>query len=480
MGRIAAAAFAALVVAGPAVAGGPTLVLGAAEDGARQPTIVTAKTQLDLLALAGLRAIRVTSRWSPGLDEPVPEEQSALSVVSAAANLTGMRVIVSVYNTDSSTTPLSNTDQTQFASYAAAIARKNVALREFVIGNEPNLNRFWMPQFAPDGSNAAARAYETLLARTYDALKAVSSRINVIGVAVSPRGNDKPDGIRPTHSPTTFITDLGDAYRKSGRELPIMDSFGIHPYQDNSSVPPSFTHPNNTTIAIADYDKLVSLLGKAFDGTAQPGSTLPIVYGEFGVETTIPAQKASLYTGTEPASVKPVDAATQGRFYRQALALAFCQPNVVTFLFFHAIDEPSLDRWQSGVFYVDETAKSSLADVEVATRATRGGVIAKCAGLELTPNAVVAYPKGASLRAIPLKVRITCDIDCAYRVRLERYPRRSTTLSVRGRARAGVPATIKLPARRVAPGRYRFTVTLTAPVNTGPAKQLASAPITLR
>jgi hypothetical protein len=478
--RAAAAVFAALALAGPASAAGPTLVIGAAEDSVRQPTIVTARAQLDLLSLAGLRAVRVTSRWSPGLTEPVPEEQAALGVVSAAASLTGMRVFVAVFNTDSTTTPLSDTDQAQFASYAAAIARKNATIRDFVIGNEPNLNRFWMPQFGPGGSDAAATAYESLLARTYDSLKAVSPRINVIGGAVSPRGGDKPDGIRPTHSPTSFIADLGTAYRQSGRTLPIMDSLAIHPYQDNSSVPPGFTHPNNTTIAIADYGKLVTLLGNAFDGTAQQGSALPIVYGEFGVETTIPAAKASLYSGTEPASVKPVDAVTQGRFYREALALAFCQPNVTTFFFFHAIDERDLDRWQSGMFYADDTPKASLSDVEDGTRDARGGVIAKCSGLQLTPKASVAYPKGRSLTRIPLKVRLTCDIDCTYRVRLERYPRGSTTLSTRGSALAKVRTTAELPPRRVRPGRYRFTVTLAAPVNTGPPSQLVSQPVTLR
>lgn len=471
--------FAGLVLAGPAAAGGPKLLVGAAEDIVRQPTIVTAKTQLDLLSLAGLRAVRITSTWAPGLTEPVSGEQNAIDIVASAANLTGTRVFVSVYNADSRTTPLTDGDRIEFASYAAAIAAKNPTVRDFVIGNEPNLNRFWLPQFGPDGSNAAASSYLALLIRTYDALKKVSPKVQVIGGAVSPRGGDKPDGIRPTHSPTTFITDLGATYRKSGRKLPIMDSFAIHPYQDNSSVPPSFQHPNNTTIAIADYDKLVTLLGKAFDGTAQPGSTLPIVYGEFGVETTIPPQKASLYNGTEPASVKPVDGVTQGTFYTDALALTFCQPNVTTFLFFHAVDEADLDRWQSGMFYVDGTPKPSLAAVEKATRDTRGGVISKCSNLPLSPGAKVVYPRGKSLAKVPLKVRLTCDIDCAYRVRLERYPRGSTTLSARGNALVGDPTTVLLPARRVARGSYRFTVTLMAPVNVGPATQLASPPVTV-
>ena len=69
-------------------------------------------------------------------------------------------------------------------------------------------------------------------------------------------------------------------------------------------MPPSATH-TGTSIGIADYDRLVSLLGQEFDGTAQRGSTLPILYDEFGVESDIPAAKLGLYTGAEAATVHP-------------------------------------------------------------------------------------------------------------------------------------------------------------------------------
>ena len=95
MGRILAVAIAALAFAGPAAAGGPKLVMGAAEDAVRQPNVVMAKTQLDLLSLAGLKAVRITSTWSPGLRAPLPGEQNAIDVVADAAALTGTRVIVS-------------------------------------------------------------------------------------------------------------------------------------------------------------------------------------------------------------------------------------------------------------------------------------------------------------------------------------------------------------------------------------------------
>ena len=46
---------------------------------------------------------------------------------------------------------------------------------------------------------------------------------------------------------------------------------------------------------MSDYDRLVDLLGAAFDGTLQEGSTLPIVYDEYGVEARVPAAKRGLH-----------------------------------------------------------------------------------------------------------------------------------------------------------------------------------------
>ena len=55
----------------------------------------------------------------------------------------------------------------------------------------------------------AAPTYAALLARTYDALKAVSPKIRVYGGALAPRGDDNPQAPRQTQSPTVFIRDLG-------------------------------------------------------------------------------------------------------------------------------------------------------------------------------------------------------------------------------------------------------------------------------
>jgi hypothetical protein len=371
-----------------------------------------------------------------------------------------MTVVTSILNVGSRTTPLTPSDQADFAAYAASVVKAVPALRVVIIGNEPNLNRYWLPQFNDDGTDAAAPAYESLLALTYDAVKAAAPTTTVLGGAVSPRGGDVADSIRPTHSPTVFIQDMGVAYRASGRALPIMDGFAFHPYEDTSSIAPvSGTHPNTTTIALADYDKLVATLGQAFDGTAQPGSTLPIWYDEFGVESQIPPAKASLYTGTEPTTTKPVDEATQAEYYRQAVELAFCQPNVRALFLFHAFDETSLPGWQSGVYYADDTAKASLAPVRLALEESRRGVVTACEGLQLVVHAKVAQ-RG------PL-VTLTCDLDCSYVAQLYRLPG-NLLRSKHGVAVGGTPTTLPLRVPSTA-GSYRLRLSAVAPVNPGPA-----------
>jgi hypothetical protein len=261
---------------------------------------------------------------------------------------------------------------------------------------------------------------------------------------------------------------MGAAYRASGRTAPIMDAFAFHPYMDNSSQSPTFAHPASTTVALPDYGKLVALLATAFDGTAQQGSTLPILYDEFGVEAQVPAAQSSLYTGAEPRTTRPTDELTQARYYAHALQLAYCHPNVVGLLVYHVADEVALDRWQSGLYYVDGTAKASVGTLRAAAAQARRGVLARCPGLELTPKAKqVVYPRGAELEARRLSLGLQCDIDCNYQGRVVNVARRSTTLAVSGRAVGDVLTRVRFRPARLAAGSYRITLRLTAPVNPG-------------
>jgi hypothetical protein len=338
----------------------PRPAVGVWEYFVRDPDPAGAQRKLRDTQAAGFEAVITNSFWAPGQEEASEQEVAELRNAADAAEQLDIRPLLIVQNVGSRTTPNTTELRAQFAAYAASLARQVPGYRDFIIGNEPNLNRFWLPQFGPNGENVAARDYLALLAEAYDALKAVSEDIRVIGGALAPRGGDDPRSSRHTHSPTQFIRDLGRYYRESGRAEPVMDAFAHHPYLERARIPPDFAHPRSTTIALADYDKLVSLLDEAFDGTAQPGADLPILYTEFGVQTRIPPSKLDAYTNRDSqAAADVVDEATQARYYQQAFELACSQETVEGLYIFHVWDEPDLLGWQSGLYYADGTPKSS-------------------------------------------------------------------------------------------------------------------------
>ena len=371
--------------------------IGAAEDEGRTADPAVARAKMDLAKAAGFNAIRITAIWAPGQTKVDANQLAALQAAASAAAFDHLQVTITVMPFGSKTTPLTATARNQFASFAADLVKRVPLIHAFIVGNEPNINRYWLPQFGPNGEDVAASTYELLLARTYDAIKAADKTAFVIGGSVSPHGGDDPNSTRKTHSPTTFITDMGAAYRASGRTKPIMDGFAFHPYGDNSSVGPTVAHPNSTSIGVADYGKLVGLLGAAFDGTAQLGSKLPIIYDEYGVESQIPPGKLRFYHGVEPTTTKPVPVQTQETYYDEALTMAACQPTVQAMFLFHVTDETDLNRWQSGVYYADDTPKPTRAVVKQTIAQIRSGNVDCSQGPLIHENdGWVLVGKGAS------------------------------------------------------------------------------------
>jgi hypothetical protein len=355
-----------------AVPAGAVMYMGAAEDEGRNADPAVAMAKMELAKAAGFDTIRITAIWAPG-QSAVPKDQlQALQSIAAAGVFLNIHIVATIMPFGSRTTPLTATARTQFARFSADLVRRVPTIREYIVGNEPNLNRYWMPQFGPKGEDVAAPAYVKLLATTYDAIKAADKGVFINGGSVSPRGGDIPNTGRDTHSPTMFITDMGLAYRALNRSRPIMDGFAFHPYGENSSTPPTVEHPNSKSIGLADYDRLVELLGIAFDGTPQLGSALPILYDEYGVDSQIPTSKREFYEGRELS--KPVPEGVQASYYRQALQMAACQPTVRGFLIFHVTDETDYGRWQSGLYFPDGSAKSSRTIVKQTMGEIRSGV----------------------------------------------------------------------------------------------------------
>jgi len=455
------------------------MFVGAASDDARSLDPVAAKTKMDLAALAGLDTVRMTVLWSPGQAIVAGDDAVALQNAVSAAQLDGVRLILSIYPGEPRATPLSSRARGEFASFAASIARRFPAIRDFVVGNEPNLNRFWMPQFGLGGVDLAARSYELLLAHTYDALKSVSDDVNVIGGALSPRGQDKATSVRQTHSPTTFIADLGAAFRASGRTRPIMDMFAIHPYLIPSLLPPSFAHPRTTTIGIGDYPKLVRLLTRAFAGTGQRGETLPIVYDEFGYQSQIPRAKQRFYNHIHaPAAKDAIPESLQAAYYRQAFALAACQPTVAGVLIFHVIDERDARAWQSGLYYSDGTPKASLAPVRTAALAAQNGTLTGCVREKTTDNVSgIVFHEPSATDPRVLAVDFSCTLPCSYQLRVLDAQTSEVVAATEGKAVGGQTST--LPAAGLAAGTYEYALRVFKCGKPGTATTRYSRPFTL-
>jgi len=214
------------------------MYMGAAEDEGRNSDPAVAMAKMQLAKAAGFDTIRISAIWEPGQTAVPADQLAALQAISAAGDFLGIRIVATVMNFGSKTTPLTAVARSQFARFAADIVNRVPGIREYIVGNEPNLNRYWLPQFGPNGEDAAATAYTLLLARTYDAMKAADRNVFINGGSLAPRGIDRPGTGRDTHSPTAFIADMGTTYRAMKRNRPIMDGLSIHPYGENSSTPP--------------------------------------------------------------------------------------------------------------------------------------------------------------------------------------------------------------------------------------------------
>jgi hypothetical protein len=360
---------------------GSNLFLGFSDDGPKWD----GATAVAPGRAAGASAFRITLRWVPG--ESDLTAQDVTDVANAVSGTSGLRLVLAVYGSPTST-PQDDTARTQFCTYARNAVARFRSINDVVIWNEPNLSFFWRPQFNPDDSSAAPAAYEALLARCWDVLHAFRPTIDVVGPATSPRGNDNPQAVSNiSHSPVSFIKQMGVAFRASGRTERLFDTVGQHVYQYFFNERPFLIHTVGSGISEGDWNKLVQTLQEAFAGTAQPvpgpgcdATCVPIWYLESGFQTAVPPGKAGFYTGAENIAPIPDFAGGESEFpnvsplstsfapdqatqLRYAVRLAYCQPYVGAIFNFLLRDEANLNGWQSGVLWADGTRKASFSSL---------------------------------------------------------------------------------------------------------------------
>ena len=115
--------------------------MGAAEDEGRNADPAVATAKLQLAKAAGFDTIRVSAIWKPGDVAVSPDQLAALQSIGAAGEFLGIRIVATIMNFGSSTTPLTTTGRSDFARFAADLVRQVPGIREYIIGNEPNLRR---------------------------------------------------------------------------------------------------------------------------------------------------------------------------------------------------------------------------------------------------------------------------------------------------------------------------------------------------
>jgi hypothetical protein len=474
-------ACAALVAAGAARSG---LTVGVSEDRGKDvnPQAFVATMQ-DL----GFTQNRASIVWDPAQPDTIGGAQEIsqwLPVLQGA----GIRVVFSIAPKSARDITGSPSAYGQFAAFVAHVAQTFPTVKDYVIGNEPNQPRFWLPQFDSAGRPLSGAAYEPLLAQSYDALKGVDPTINVIGIGLSPRGNDNPHAPNNiSRSPVRFIRDVGIAYRASHRAKPIMDELAFHPYPAVNTDPPDFGYswPN---AGLPNLDRIKQAVWDAFNGTAQPTfaengresmAPLELELDEVGYQVAIPPALAGLYFGTE--TVPTIDEATQAEYYWTVIMDAECDPSIRSLSFFLLEDEPDLSRWQSGVERVDGSHRPSYDAVKSAIAQTHGNCQQGMATWRHATGVVAPTVAWGLLRhtARWTKWRINAGAGelASFRAGIFKAgtSRRSIVRSLTiGRPRALLSASgvikakarsVAFPSRRLKRGRYVIAIRLTSTMN---------------
>jgi hypothetical protein len=476
--------FAALALAGAAQGG---LAVGITEDAGKSVDGGAAffATMTDI----GLTVNRVSVTWDPNQPGVIPGQAEIQSWLPQAQTA-GVRIMFAVAPARPRDLTSSPAAPAQFATFLQDVARTFPVVKDFVIGNEPNQPYFWQPQFDSTGKPLSGAAYEPVLAKAYDALKAVDPTINVIGVGLSPRGNDNPKAPNNvSRSPVRFLHDVGVAYRASGRTKPLMDELAYHPYPSSNkdALSKGYSWPN---AGVANLDRIKQAVWDAFHGTAQTpfaetgvkrfGKPLMFELDEVGWQVAVPPGLASFYFGTETTPV--TDEATQAQTYSDLIKLLECDPSVRSLNLFHLVDEADLGRWQSGLLRADGSRRPSYDTVKQTIAQTKG----TCQDIQMswvhTAKVVLPFAAWGSRRTFPRtrkqwSFRAGAGEEATFRAGIFKAGTKKSVIArrlARGRPKpvATAVGTIKatgrvvsFPRRKLKPGRYVFAIRLTATMN---------------
>jgi hypothetical protein len=419
----------------------------------------------------GLSEVRLSVRWDATQPATIVNRTQIESVLPVAA-LRGVRVIFSVTPLKARSITATPEASAQFVAFLELVARTYPSVKNIIVGNEPNQPYFWQPQFNAAGAGVSGAAFEALLARGYDALKAVDPTINVIGVGLSPRGNDNPfASANVSTSPVKFLQGMGAAYRASRRTKPLMDEFAYHPYpkKDTDPLTEGYLWPN---AGVTNLDRIKQAFWDAFEGTGQKTfeQGLRMKLDEVGWQVAVIPQSVPAYFGAE--SIAPTTEETQAAIYPALLRYVACDQAVEAVLFFGLQDEPNLDRWQAGLIRADGSLRPSYGTVKAEIAETGGKCVGPMRPWHHSTTVDGAKATFRKVRRLPRSVRSWNFLASAnedalfdagiYRVTRGRKRLKARTLTKSGRLEAYKTRYVRFAARRLRPGKYVYSIRIRA------------------
>lgn len=323
---VLAAACALLAFSGPAL-GSPAVRYGVQDDAWLRFGPGTLTDRLDRLQALGVDLVRVNVSWSEVEPHAGVFDWSAYDAAIQGLHLRGIEPMLTLVSTPAWAnggrgTNWVPTSGASFGAFAAATARHYPFVKRFLIWNEPNQRR-WLRPTLP------SLYVQRLLNPAYAAIHAVRKSALVGGGVTAPRA--ATGGI----SPAVWIRGMVGYHAR-------LDAYAHNPYPLTPTETPltgGCTHC--TTLTMATLPALIADVGKAF------GNTTRVWLTEYGYQTDPPDR------------VLGVSPDKQALYMSQAAMRAYLSPRVDMLINYLVQDEPSIDRWQSGVLTVAGVEKPS-------------------------------------------------------------------------------------------------------------------------
>jgi hypothetical protein len=326
----------------PAVASGsPAIRYGIQDDAWIADGPGTLAERLDKLDAIGVQIVRYNLRWdhvaakkpkSPASPADRAYDWTESDAILRALKARGIAALVTIYGTprwaNGGRGPnWAPKKASSIASFARAAAKRYASVQRWAIWNEPNQKRWLRP-------TSAAVYTMRLLNPAYAGIHAANRRALVAGGVTAPRGN--AGGVSPV--------DWIHAMKRAGARL---DAYAHNPYplSPHTETPWAGGCAGCHTITMATLPKLLRTVEDAFGPKR-------IWLTEYGYQTKPP----------DPFGVSP---GRQAAYIGQAALRAYEEPRVDMLIQYLYRDEPTLDRFQSGLLYRNSRPKPSLLAFEL-------------------------------------------------------------------------------------------------------------------